>query len=87
MSDNKIVMTFDEYDQEVEKMKTIETATFWPTISQIDLFEKDVQKWIVFCYYLLEYNQPPQTNEEKYSKKNLSNFVNQHLELIDNEES
>ena len=84
---NKVTMTFDAYDKEIEKMKNIETPTYWPTVAQIDMFEKDVEKWIIFCSYLMEYNDAPKNNEEKYSKKNLSVFVNQHLELVDDEDA
>ena len=31
---------------------------------------------------LLEKNKKPETNQEKYSKKNLHSFVNKYLELV-----
>ena len=76
-------LTFDEYDAMLEKFEEIETETIWPTLKQIDMFEEDPEKWLKFCCYLLEKGHDPQTKEEEYSKKNLTRFVNTHLELTD----
>lgn len=76
-------MTFDEYDTFAEKIENFKEDTFWPTLEQIDMFEKDPDKWILFGAYLLEHNKNPQNEEEQYSKANLTKFVNTHLELDD----
>lgn len=82
-----ITMTYDQYDELLdlfEKVKAGEKVpTFWPTVEQIDMFEKDPKKWIKFCCYLYEENPAPRTHEEKYSKRNLSGFINRHLELVE----
>ena len=44
---------------------------------------KHPDKFVVFASYLLETNDSPRNNDEKYSKKNLNRFVNSHLELLD----
>ena len=75
-----------KYDEYAEQFEQIESPTYWPTVEDIDLMEKEPDKWILFCAFLLEHNNEPLTNEEKYSKKNLSKFVNNYLELIDNED-
>lgn len=75
-------LTFDEYDELLEKFEKIEGNTFWPSVQDIDLMEKNPDKYIVFCCYLLEKNKKPETNQEKYSKKNLHSFVNKYLELV-----
>lgn len=76
-------MTFDEYDKLIEKLKKVEGSTYWPEISEIDLMAQNPEKYIVFACYLLEHNNPPQNNAEKYSKRNLLDFVNRNLELTE----
>lgn len=49
----------------------------------IDMFKKDPEKWIKYCCFLYEFNPAPSTAEEKYSKKNLSGFINKNLELTE----
>lgn len=80
-----ITMTYDQYDELLElfdKIKKDEKVLpVWPTVKQIDMFEKEPKKWIEFCCYLYENNPAPRTQEEKYSKRNLSAFINRNLEL------
>lgn len=76
-------MTFEEYDQMIERFKNLHTKTLWPTVGQIDDMEKDPERWLFFCCYLYEFGKKPVTNQEKYSKKNISLFINKHLELVD----
>lgn len=76
-------MTFDEYDELVEKFEKIKGLTYWPSVDDIDLMNKHPDKFVVFASYLLETNDIPRNNDEKYSKKNLNRFVNSHLELLD----
>ena len=85
-----IRMTYDEYDALVEKFEKIKESgkviPIWPTIQQVDEFQKDPEKWMAFCCYLHEFNPEPKTAEEKYSRRNLSDFINSNLELYDPEE-
>lgn len=78
-----IQMTFQEYDDYVEKFHKITCKHFWPTPLDLDKMEQDPSKWILLACFLLETNQSPKTNAEKYSKKNLQKFVNANLILID----
>lgn len=79
-------ITFDEYDKMIEDFDNIDTPTMWPTLEQIDEFEKEPDKWLPFCVYLLEKGSSPTNKEEEYSKRTLNKFVNNYLELYDNEE-
>lgn len=85
-----IRMTYDEYDALVEKFEEIKengkVIPIWPTIQQFDMFQENPEKWMAFCCYLHECNPEPKTAEEKYSKKNLSEFIYNNLELYDPEE-
>ncbi len=84
-----IQMTYDEYDAMVERFERVKAGgkvpVYWPTIQQIDEFEKDPEKWLRFCCYLHEMNPEPSNNTEKYSRRNLGDFINRHLVLVDND--
>lgn len=85
-----VEMTYDEYDQMLEKFELIKekkrVPVFWPTLQQIDGFREKPEEWLVLCCYLYECNPKPKTQSEKYSKSNLSMFINEHLVLVDPEE-
>lgn len=86
-SENKSVqLTFDEYDEILEKFEHVKSETFWPSLAEIDKMEEDPGKWMLYACFLLEKGKEPVNNAEKYSKKNLSAFVNKYLELVDEEE-
>lgn len=74
-------MTFEEYDKEVERFNQINVQAVYPTFRQIEMFKKDPDKWLLYACYILEKADEPVTNEERYSKKNLIEFVNSNLEL------
>lgn len=78
-------MTFDEYDAMVEKFATMRTeAKLWPTCEQIEeIMEEDPEKYISFAVFLHEKGQPPKDEAEKNAKKRLFQFINDHLELVD----
>ena len=75
-------VTFKEYDELMEKFNDMETDTYWPTKEQIDEFEKEPDKWLMYSIYNYEKGKTPINNTEKYSKKLLSAFINRHLEII-----
>ena len=79
----KMQLTFDEYDQIIEKFEEMSAPTYWPTVKHIDLMEKNPNKWILFACYLTVKGTEPRNNEERYSKKNLLNFIQRHLDLVD----
>lgn len=80
-------MTYDEYDALTEKFEIIkkekQVPVYWPTVQQIDEFEKDPDKWILFCCYLHDHNPEPKNPGDKYSKKNLGSFIRNHLLIYD----
>lgn len=82
-----ITMTYDEYDSMIDAFQKIKdrdkVIPVWPSVAQIDMFKKDPEKWIKYCCFLYEFNPAPSTAEEKYSKKNLSGFINKNLELTE----
>lgn len=75
-------MTFEKYDELLDDFNNMKKVpSLWPSIEQIDMFEKDEDKWLTFAIYLLEKNPPPKNAKERYSKKNLLAYVNRHLVL------
>lgn len=80
-----IEMTYDAYDALMEDFGKIKNKVpvYWPTVTQIDRFSENPGKWLMYCCFLYECNPAPDTAEEKYSKKNLFDFINDHLTLID----
>ena len=51
----------------------------------IEKMEEDPDRWILFACYLYE-GRTAKTTEQKYSKKNLQEFIHRHLQLVDSEE-
>ena len=82
----KMSMSFQQYDENVEKMKGMETRTVWPDTSQMEIFEKDPEKWIFFLIYLYEYGIKPKNKEEEYSRRSVNLFLQEHLLLFDDED-
>ena len=79
-------MTYDEYDALIERFEKLKTPVCWPTEEQILMFEKNPDKWLMFCCYLYEFAPHARTEEEKESKHSMLRFINRHLELVDDEE-
>lgn len=77
-------MTFDEYDEIMDKFDKMSEHICWPTEEQIEMFRQDPSKWMLFCVFLYEKNPKPTTEEEKASKKAMMKFIGEELELIDN---
>jgi hypothetical protein len=82
-----VQITYSDYDNLLEIFEKINVKTFWPGVEQIDIFEKNPDKWIYFVCYLLEAGVQPKTNAEKYSKKSLNQFVAKHLEFVNDEDA
>lgn len=76
-------MTFTQYDEFVNQIQNFKHITYWPTIMDLDYMQKNPEHWILFACYLQERNDAPRTNEDKYAKKNLLTFINNHLNLVD----
>lgn len=79
-------MTFDEYDELMDKYDEMSEHVCWPTPLQVEAFKENPDKWLMFCLFLYEKNPSPSTDEEKESKKAMMKFINSELELVDNEE-
>lgn len=76
-------MTYDDYDSYLEKFETMKSPTYYPGVEQIDYMQKDPGKWLLFACYLYERGHKPKNKEEEYNKKTLLMFINEHLELVD----
>ena len=76
-------MTYAAYDAMIDNFEKMKTPAIWPTYEQIEMFEKDPDKWIEYSCYVLEKAERPNNSAEKYSKSNLQHFVNSHLSLYD----
>ncbi len=78
-------LTFDQYDSLVEKFEKLEVPTYYPTQEQIELMEKDPEKWMLYACFLSECGRKPKSKEEEYRRKGLLLFINTYLELVENE--
>lgn len=80
-------MTFDEYDELMDKFDRMTERIFWPNEAHMEKFENNPDKWLMFCIFLHEKNPAPSNESERQSKKMMSKFINRHLELVDGIES
>ena len=72
-------MTLDEYDVLLDRFDNINSPTYWPTPKEFELMEKEPDKYIVYICYLDSRCEIPKNNEQKYSKKNMCDFIKQYL--------
>ena len=85
---DKIRMTYDENDEMLERFDSMHTETkIWPTIEQIeDIMDADPEKYIPFAIFMYEKGDKPENEEQKDAKKDLYDFINRHLELMDEDD-
>ena len=83
--EEKMKMTYDEYDAMLETFENLSTKTYYPDPLEIDQMGKNPDKWIKFACYLCEKGEKPKNQKERYSRENLKAFIQEHLELIDSE--
>ena len=76
-------MTSEEYEKEIEIFNKLDAKVYWPTPEEIEIFESAPDKYIKYVLYLQHKLGKPKTKEEKYSKKNIDNFVCEYLEIED----
>lgn len=81
----KTQLTFNEYDHILDIFEKMNSPAYWPTLEQLDIMREKPEEWILFACYLSEKAKEPKNNTEKYSKKNLSAFIHEYLELVDEE--
>lgn len=79
-------LTFDEYDKIVDKFESLDVPTYYPTLRQVDEMRENPQKWLLFACYIVECGEKPKHKAEEYRKKNLQDFIQKHLELVDSED-
>ena len=84
-----IMMTFDEYDQLVERLESISynPEGYFPTIEEIKKYlEPNFLENYKYMIWLTECNLKPETDEEKASYTYLNKILNKHIKLIDYED-
>lgn len=84
-----IMMTFDEYDQLVERLESISynPEGYFPTIEEIKKYlEPNFLENYKYMIWLTECNLKPETDEEKASYNYLNKILNKHIKLIDYED-
>lgn len=81
----KKIMTYNAYDEMLDKFEGIQSdITLWPSREQIEgIMEAEPEKYIEFAVFLYEKGKRPVNDEERESKKQLFDFINRHLELVD----
>lgn len=81
-------ITYDDYDRCSETFEKMKTAAYLPTAKQIEMFEKDPEKWLMFCIYC--HDRAPAakdlSEEDREKKEMLQEFISRHLELVDSDE-
>lgn len=79
-------MTFEEYDQMIERFNSMEVRPCWPSEKLFDIeINKNPEKYIRACCYLLEKGKTT-TLKEEYIRSLINEFVKKNLELYDPEE-
>lgn len=83
-----VVMTFDNFDQFMEKATDVELfncKSYWPTSGDIELYKRDfpLRDLVLFLSWLLEMNEPPNTDAEVRSQKAIKQFVYEYLNLVE----
>jgi hypothetical protein len=81
--DYEIEITYDQYDQMLKKFEQVKASPYLPTLEQIDMWEKNPKKWLLFAIFCYEGVGKPQTKNEQYRKQTLLHFVDSHLILRD----
>ena len=76
-----MIITEDKYEEEINKFNSIKIKEFWPSKEEIEIFNSEPEKYIMFAFYLQHKLSKPQTEEEKESRKLLNEFVTENLEI------
>lgn len=61
--EEKMKMTYDEYDAMLETFENLSTKTYYPDPLEIDQMGKNPDKWIKFACYLYEKGEKPRTKK------------------------
>lgn len=87
-----IQTTYDKYDEMIDRVNKLnfqckDRGTYWPDIETLkrNLDPKSTLD-IEFLEWLLNTNDPPETPEEKESKKFIQNYLYNNVSFIDDEE-
>lgn len=79
-------MSFDEYDTLIDRLNdnSFKCEDWWPTVEEIkEKIEPDLQKNLEFLIWIMETAQPPETEEQKASKKYINDLLIKHIKLTD----
>lgn len=79
-------MTFEEYDKVMDRFDRMTAPSYLPTLDEINSFEKDPDKWLMFACYCHDRIGKQTDPDGKARKKALMSFINRHLELTDDDE-
>lgn len=78
-------MTYLEYDMLLDRFDKVAVTTYYPKPNEFDLMEEQPDRWLKYLCFMYEKGRKPLTEEEKYSRKNMQEFIYRHLSLKDNE--
>lgn len=79
-------MTFDDYDKLCDRIREnpYQCVDWWPTPEELkERIGDDINPNIEFLIWILETNLPPETEEEKESKKYINKLLINNLKLYD----
>lgn len=78
-------MTFDDYDALCERIEQnpYQCDNWWPTPEELDKkLGGEISQNIDFLTWIIETNSPPETEEEKASKKYINKLLRENLQLL-----
>ena len=82
-------ISFDEWDNTEKRLELIKqsnrVSTFWPTEEEMEIMRENPRRWIILACYLYEQGDKPTTDDELVGKRMVQQFINDHLELSDDE--
>lgn len=81
--DQKVVMSFQQYDEMLETFEKMKLSLRLPTLEDMDFFFLDLPKYLPYACFLDLYGKTPVTQEEKYRKKVLRRMLQDCLMLVD----
>lgn len=82
-------MTFDDYDALCERLRKNQYQCFdwWPSPEELkEKLGNEINTNIDFLTWILETNNPPETEEEKRSKAYINKLLRDNLKLYDPED-
>lgn len=80
-----LTLSYDNYDNLIECFSNYGTPSFIPTPEQVDIMASDPDKYLRFALYLSECGPTPENDTEQYGRQLLTQFLYDHVTLVEDE--